>query len=250
MSNSTGEQITSAVQSWPGVEAAPHRFGGIEFRLGRRELGHLHGDRIADLPFPRRVRDELIADGRARPHHVLPDSGWITTLDPLRRGGRERDSSCSGWPTSEHSKGLGGAMPDRSRIFVVTGDEVVRLTLTGSRADDVETVLTVPAPRSVAVDPHDPNRVYVGTFDDGLFATDDGGETWRESWDARRPARDVGRRLPSHLVAGYRSSTPAPSPATCTAPRTGGRPGSCCPSCGGCRASHAGLSPRVHGPTT
>ena len=55
-----------------------HRFGGIEFRLGRRELGHLHGDRMADLPFPRRVRDELIAAGRAEPHHVLPDSGWVT----------------------------------------------------------------------------------------------------------------------------------------------------------------------------
>ena len=74
----TGEQITETVQSWPGVESMPHRFGGIEFKVGRRELGHLHGDRIADLPFPRPVRDELIAEGRARPHHVLPDSGWIT----------------------------------------------------------------------------------------------------------------------------------------------------------------------------
>jgi Luciferase len=78
MSHSTGAQIAAAVESWPGVQAVPHRFGGVEFRLGRRELGHLHGDRIADLPFPRRVRDQLIADGRARPHHVLPDSGWIT----------------------------------------------------------------------------------------------------------------------------------------------------------------------------
>jgi Family of unknown function (DUF5519) len=75
---STGNQIAAAVRSWPGIEAVPHRFGGVEFRLGRRELGHLHGDRIADLPFPRRVRDQLIAEGRARPHHVLPDSGWIT----------------------------------------------------------------------------------------------------------------------------------------------------------------------------
>jgi hypothetical protein len=74
----TGEQITETVQSWPGVESAPHRFGGIEFKVGRRELGHIHSDRIADLPFPRRVRDQLIADGRARPHHVLPESGWIT----------------------------------------------------------------------------------------------------------------------------------------------------------------------------
>ena len=78
MSQSTAQQIAAAVESWPGVETAPHRFGGVEFRFGRRELGHLHGDRIADLPFPRRVRDELIAEGRARPHHVLPESGWIT----------------------------------------------------------------------------------------------------------------------------------------------------------------------------
>ena len=64
--------------TWPGVTARPHRFGGVEFLLGRRELGHLHGDRLADLPFPRRVRDELVAAGRARPHHVLPDSGWVS----------------------------------------------------------------------------------------------------------------------------------------------------------------------------
>lgn len=71
-------RITAAVAAWPGVEVVPHRFGGLEFRLGRRELGHLHGDRIADLPFPRRVRDELIAAGQARPHRVVAESGWVT----------------------------------------------------------------------------------------------------------------------------------------------------------------------------
>jgi hypothetical protein len=83
------ERIRAAVSSWEGVEVCPHRFGGIEFRLGRRELGHLHGDRIADLPFPRRVRDELIASGRARPHHVLPDTGWVTV--PLAGAGGADD---------------------------------------------------------------------------------------------------------------------------------------------------------------
>jgi hypothetical protein len=78
------DRIREAVSSWDGVEVGPHRFGGIEFRLGRRELGHLHGDRIADLPFPKRVRDELIADGRALPHHVLPDTGWLTV--PIASG--------------------------------------------------------------------------------------------------------------------------------------------------------------------
>jgi luciferase-like monooxygenase len=72
------ERIATEVEGWPDVTSGPHRFGGVEFRLGRRELGHLHGDRIADLAFPRRVRDELIAAGRARPHHVLPESGWVT----------------------------------------------------------------------------------------------------------------------------------------------------------------------------
>ena len=73
-----GERIAAEVEGWPGVSSGAHRFGGVEFRLGRRELGHLHGDRMADLAFPRRVRDELIATGRARPHHVLPESGWVT----------------------------------------------------------------------------------------------------------------------------------------------------------------------------
>jgi luciferase-like monooxygenase len=73
-----GERIAGEVESWPGVSSGQHRFGGVEFRLGRRELGHLHGDRFADLPFPRRVRDELILAGRAEAHHVVPDSGWIT----------------------------------------------------------------------------------------------------------------------------------------------------------------------------
>ena len=75
---SPGEAITSVVLGWPGVEALPHRFGGTEFRLGRRELGHLHGDEIADLPLPRGLRDELIASRRAQIHRWRPDSGWVT----------------------------------------------------------------------------------------------------------------------------------------------------------------------------
>jgi len=73
-----GERIHAEVSSWPHVTHAPHRFGGIEYRVGRRELGHVHGDRLADLPFPVSVRDELIAAGRAQRHHILPDSGWVS----------------------------------------------------------------------------------------------------------------------------------------------------------------------------
>jgi hypothetical protein len=77
-SGSAGERIRREVASWAGVTVEPHRFGGLEYRVGRRELGHVHGDRLADLPFPAAVRDRLVADGRARPHHILPETGWVS----------------------------------------------------------------------------------------------------------------------------------------------------------------------------
>jgi hypothetical protein len=73
-----GQQIKEAVSSWPGVSAVPHRFGGTEYMYGKKEMGHVHGDRLADLPLPRRLRDELIASGRAQPHHILPETGWVS----------------------------------------------------------------------------------------------------------------------------------------------------------------------------
>jgi hypothetical protein len=72
------QRITEAVLTFDGVTSAPHRFGGIEFNVGTREVGHLHGDRMADLPFPKRVRDRLIAEGKAQPHHLLADTGWVS----------------------------------------------------------------------------------------------------------------------------------------------------------------------------
>jgi hypothetical protein len=78
MDDSITAQIRREVAGWEGVTVEPHRFGGIEFLVGRRELGHLHGDRLADLPFPVRVREQLVAQGRAQPHHILPESGWVS----------------------------------------------------------------------------------------------------------------------------------------------------------------------------
>jgi hypothetical protein len=70
--------LDSVLGTWPGVSSHPHRFGGREYRFGRREIGHVHGDYLVDIPFPKRVRDEVIALGLAQMHHVLPDSGWVS----------------------------------------------------------------------------------------------------------------------------------------------------------------------------
>lgn len=72
------QAIRGAVGAWPGISEAPGNFGAVEFRLGKREIGHLHGDALLDVPFPRRVRDELVSAGEAEPHHVMPQSGWIS----------------------------------------------------------------------------------------------------------------------------------------------------------------------------
>jgi len=78
VAESIQQAIVRQVSAWPGVTTGPHRFGGIEFRFGRRELGHLHGNRLADLPFPLLVREQLVAGGKAEPHHVFPESGWVS----------------------------------------------------------------------------------------------------------------------------------------------------------------------------
>ena len=69
--------IGREVESWPGVSAGETERGGPGFYYGRVELGHLHGDTAADLPFPKKVRDRLIAEGRASGHPPLPESGWV-----------------------------------------------------------------------------------------------------------------------------------------------------------------------------
>ena len=72
------ESIQKEILSWPFVTAETHKFGGTEFRLNKREMGHIHGERLVDLPFPMTIRNELVSSGRVSPHHVLPQSGWVS----------------------------------------------------------------------------------------------------------------------------------------------------------------------------
>jgi hypothetical protein len=72
------DHLVAEVAGWEGISTAPHRYGGTEFRLGTREVGHLHRGGMLDIPFQKAIRDALIADGRAEPHHLLHDTGWIS----------------------------------------------------------------------------------------------------------------------------------------------------------------------------
>ena len=72
------ERLEQEVASWAGVSVHPHRFGGREFQLGAAEIGHIHPGGILDIPFPRSIRDALLAEGLASEHHWVPNSGWTT----------------------------------------------------------------------------------------------------------------------------------------------------------------------------
>lgn len=72
------KNLEDEVSTWPSISMHPHRFGGREFRFGKAEVGHVHTGGIVDIPFPRPVRDALLAEGLAEEHRWVPDSGWIT----------------------------------------------------------------------------------------------------------------------------------------------------------------------------
>jgi hypothetical protein len=65
-------QITREVESWPGIESGHGSRGEFSFRLGPREIGHIHGDHAAHFSFPRSVWHELHDTGRIVDHPVFP----------------------------------------------------------------------------------------------------------------------------------------------------------------------------------
>jgi len=71
-STSASERITAEVTSWPGVTAGDGERGEFGFRVGRREIGHLHGDRVLHIGYPKDVWQELFDAGRIGYHPVFP----------------------------------------------------------------------------------------------------------------------------------------------------------------------------------
>ena len=82
-------QITEEVTSWPDVEAGVGRRGEFAFTVGRKEIGHLHGDHAFHGGFPKAVWHELHDAGRIDYHPVFPGkpgyaSRVIETDDDVR----------------------------------------------------------------------------------------------------------------------------------------------------------------------
>lgn len=72
------EMFENAIRRKYPIQRRPHRFGGVGFFIGTTEIGHLHGNGLLDLFVGKSFRAEQVRRGRALPHHVFPDSGWIS----------------------------------------------------------------------------------------------------------------------------------------------------------------------------
>jgi RNA polymerase sigma factor (sigma-70 family) len=80
------ERIISEALSWPGVYRAKGHFGSVELRVGERELGHLHGDAVADVPIPSELQDQPVRDQAALEHEPQHDSDWVTVALETEEG--------------------------------------------------------------------------------------------------------------------------------------------------------------------
>jgi hypothetical protein len=83
------EQIAEEVGAWPGVVVDDGELGELAFKVGTRELGHLHGDHAAHFGFPKSVWRQLHAEGRIEGHPVFPGkvgpaSRRVETEDDVR----------------------------------------------------------------------------------------------------------------------------------------------------------------------
>jgi hypothetical protein len=87
-------KLEEQVGAWPHVSVHPHRFGGREFRIGNAELGHLHIGGTVDIPFPRAVRDALLADGLAEEHRWVPIQGGLRFTSEVKETSSMRSGSC------------------------------------------------------------------------------------------------------------------------------------------------------------
>jgi photosystem II stability/assembly factor-like uncharacterized protein len=89
------------------------------------------------------------------------------------------------------------------RLFVATGNHVVRIDSADGERFETTAMLDNSQAQCVAVDPANPDRVYVGTFDDGVYRSLDGGETWTQVSDGIPHKRVLSIAIsPSHQTNG------------------------------------------------
>ncbi len=72
------DDIEAEVLSWKSTTQSLHKYGGLQFNCDGMEIGHIHSNGILDIRFSKKIKEQLMADGRVNRHHVFTRSGWIS----------------------------------------------------------------------------------------------------------------------------------------------------------------------------
>jgi hypothetical protein len=72
------DSMEDEISRWPGIKIGLHRYGGLQFNIGRKEFGHIHSNGLLDIRFSKIGKQELLLEGKVSHHHVFPSSGWIS----------------------------------------------------------------------------------------------------------------------------------------------------------------------------
>ena len=72
------DEIEKEVLSWKGTSVQLHKYGGVQFNVGQKELGHIHGNGLLDMLLTKADQEHLVKTGRVTQHHGFKNSGWIS----------------------------------------------------------------------------------------------------------------------------------------------------------------------------
>jgi len=72
------DDIEEEIEQWPGTHISMHKYGGIQFNVGDKEIGHIHGNGAVDMLLSLKIKNELLKEGKVNDHHTFKNSGWIT----------------------------------------------------------------------------------------------------------------------------------------------------------------------------
>ena len=74
------DDIEDEVTAWHGVSSKMHKYGGLQFDVHDKEIGHIHGNGVVDILLSRANKDQLLSEGKVTDHHTFKNSGWITYI--------------------------------------------------------------------------------------------------------------------------------------------------------------------------
>jgi Family of unknown function (DUF5519) len=72
------DAVRDEVLSWNDTSESMHKYGGTQFDCRGKEIGHIHGNGILDILFSKKIKEQLLAEGKIKDHHVFTRSGWVS----------------------------------------------------------------------------------------------------------------------------------------------------------------------------